>query len=218
MFQKFLNFISYIFPIISRRESLYSNNLSVVLVNGKKVLNARRVNYSHGSLHKIMRFALEKAEFKRPWDILMLGLWGWSAIELIRKEFHLSNLLRVVDIDSEIIKIAKEEFAMDSYSDLEIVCQDAYDFVREDTRKYELIIVDIFINNGVPEKFYDDTFWENIFRILSSSGQIIFNTMIETTNTELFQSIITRLERKWFVLSVHERVRGTNMIVIANRQ
>ncbi len=66
MFQKFLNFISYIFPIISRRESLYSNNLSVVLVNGKKVLNARRVNYSHGSLHKIMRFALEKAEFKRP--------------------------------------------------------------------------------------------------------------------------------------------------------
>ena len=102
----------------------------------------------------------------------------------------------MVDIDSEIIKIAKEEFAMGSYSDLEIVCQVAYDFVREDTRKYELIIVDIFINNGVPEKFYDDTFWENIFRILSSSGQIIFNTMIETTNTELFQSIITRLERK----------------------
>ena len=123
----------------------------------------------------------------------------------------------MVDIDSEIIKIAKEEFAMDSYSDLEIVCQDAYDFVREDTRKYELIIVDIFINNGVPEKFYDDTFWENIFRILSSSGQIIFNTMIETTNTELFHSIIARLERNGFILSVYERVRGTNMVVIARR-
>lgn len=114
-----------------------------------------------------------------------------------------------------IIDIAKQEFALDSYVDIEIVCQDAYDYVQETNQKYGLVIIDLFINNKVPEKFYDDTFWEGVFRLLAPKGQIIFNTMIQTTNQELFQTIITRLQRADFLVSVHDKVDRTNMMVLA---
>lgn len=140
-----------------------------------------------------MRFALKETAFDSQEDILLLGLGGGSAVDLIRNEFHLKNIIRIVDIDPIIIQVAKEEFDLDSYADTEIICQDAYEFVQESDKQHGLIIIDLFINNKVPEKFYDNIFWENILRTLTGNGQIIFNTMKETTKDELFQSIIKRL-------------------------
>lgn len=120
-----------------------------------------------------------------------------------------------VDIDPVIIEIARQEFALDSYADTEIVCQDAYDYVQETAQKYGLVIIDLFIGNKVPEKFYDDTFWEGVLRLLTPKGQIIFNTMIQTTNQELFQTILTRLRQADFLVSVHDKVDRTNMMVLA---
>lgn len=138
-------------------------------------------------------------------------------VELVRNEFHIPNIIRIVDIDPVIISVAREEFHLDSYADTEIICQDAYDFVQETPHKYGLIIVDLFINNTVPTKFYDDIFWAQIFRILSPTGQIIFNTMIKTTDNELFRNIITRMETSGFAVSVHDKVDRTNSMILAKR-
>lgn len=216
----FKNLLSYLVPFVTKRKAtMYSGNMKIMLVNGKKVLNTPNdeANYSFGSLHRIMRFALQQSAFDSRDDILLLGLGGGSAIELIRNELHLPNPIVAVDIDPAIIEIARQEFNLDSYADTEIVCQDAYDFVRETTGKFGLIIIDLFIGNKVPEKFYDDTFWEHIFRLLIPDGQIIFNTMIQTTDQELFQTILTRLKKAGFHVSVHEKVDWTNMIVLAKR-
>ena len=139
-------------------------------------------------------------------------------IALIRNELNLPNTIRAVDIDPAIIEVAKNEFALDSYADTEIICQDAYVYVGETPKKYALIIIDLFINNKVPEKFFDDVFWENITRVLTSDGQIIFNTMIKTTNSELFHNIITRLEKLGFRTTVYEKVDTTNMMIVAKKR
>ena len=57
------NLLSYISPFVSNRESEFNGNLKVMLVNGKKILNTQNANYSFGSLHRIMRFALEARNF-----------------------------------------------------------------------------------------------------------------------------------------------------------
>lgn len=188
-----------------------------MLVNGKKILNTKDANYSFGSLHRIMRFALTQTKFESRDDILLLGLGGGSVVDLIRNEFHLPNMIRIVDIDPVIIQIAREEFGLDSYTDTQIICQDAYDFVHETSNKHGLIIIDLFINNKVPEKFYDDVFWGNIFNILTLDGQIIFNTMIETTKENLFQNIVKRLEKNNFQVTIHDKVDVTNVMILAKR-
>ncbi|MDD2917056.1 MAG: fused MFS/spermidine synthase [Candidatus Gracilibacteria bacterium] len=219
MLQRLKTFLSYIFPFVTRKSTMYSGNMKIKFMNGKKVLNTPNdeANYSYGSLHRIMRFALREMNFSSPDDILLLGLGGGSAIALIRDEFYLPNTIRAVDIDPAIIQIARDEFALDSYTGTEIICQDAYDFVRETPEKHGLIIIDLFISNKVPEKFFDDVFWENIARILTPTGYVIFNTIIKTTNHELFDSIIARLEKMGFSLSVHDKVDVTNLMILAKR-
>ena len=74
MIQKFKNFVSYLVPFVKNRASEFNGTLKIMLVNGKKVLNTRDANYSYGSLHRIMRFALKETGFHGQEDILLLGL------------------------------------------------------------------------------------------------------------------------------------------------
>ncbi len=164
-----------------------------------------------------MRFAIAQTKFSGTEDILLLGLGAGSVIALLRDDFKIVNTIRAVDIDPIVIQVAREEFGLDSYKDTQIICQDAYDFVRESPEKHGLIIIDLFIKNIVPEKFFDDIFWENISRILTVKGQIIFNTMIKTTKTELFQGIIMRLEGAGFQVCIHDKVDHTNVMILAKK-
>lgn len=69
MLQKIL---SYLYPFVTSRNSLYNGTLRVILVDGKKILNTDHANYSFGSLHRIMRFALKKVAPGVDQDILLL--------------------------------------------------------------------------------------------------------------------------------------------------
>jgi hypothetical protein len=66
------NLLSYILPFVSSRESKFNGSLKVMIVNGKKILNTQNANYSFGSLHRIMRFALTETAFHGGEDILLL--------------------------------------------------------------------------------------------------------------------------------------------------
>lgn len=214
----FKKIISFIYPFARTENSLHNGLLTIVLINGKKLLNTKNANYSFGSLHRIMRFAFRKALFQGNDDILLLGLGAGSVISIIRGDLKLENKIIAVDFDPVIINIAKKEFSMESYADTEIVCRDAYDFVQDSKEKYGLIIVDLFINNEVPAKFYDSLFWENTLRILTPSGRIIFNTMIKTTRPENLTKLTGKLESTGFSYEVYDKVDRTNLLIIAKRR
>lgn len=215
MFKKIL---SYIYPFVVRQTSIHNGILRVILVDGKKILNTDHANYSFGSLHRIMWFALGKIELKSSEDILLLGLGAGSVIDIIRNDLHLMNKLVAVDLDPMIIEIARKEFGLDAYKNVEIVCMDAYHYSQEDQSQYGLIVIDLFIDNRVPEQFYDEVFWGNISRILSSSGQIIFNTMIKDNSRELFDGLIKNMEERSFSVSIHDKVDRTNIMMIMKRK
>lgn len=215
MFQKIL---SYLYPFVTNRTSIHNGKLRVILVDGKKLLNTDHANYSFGSLHRIMRFALKKVALKSEEDILLLWLGGGSVIDIIRNDLHLTNRLVAVDLDPVIIDIAREEFGLDSYENTEIVCTDAYQYVQDEQKQYGLIIIDLFIDNKVPEKFFNDVFWEHISRLSSQSGHIIFNTMIKTTSVELFDTLVKKVEDRGFSVSVYDKVDRTNVMIVAKRK
>lgn len=187
-------------------------------MNGKKMLNTDHANYSFGSLHRIMRFALGKIVLASDENILLLGLGGGSVIDIVRNDFRLTNRLVAVDIDPVIIEVARRDFGLDSYADTEIICADAYQYVGEEQERYGLVIIDLFIDNKVPEKFYDDVFWGHISRILSDKGQIIFNTMITTTPKELFDALVNTIKNTGFTVSVYDKVDKTNVMIVAKRE
>lgn len=179
MFQKL---ISYFIPItVYKRNSLISNAIEVTWNNGELVLDSKNTNYSYGSLQRILRKGLKYIGFERIRNfknILVLGVAGGSVIKTLVDEIKFEGKITGVEIDTAIIEIANEYFKLNTYQNLEIVIDDAFEFVLKTNDKYDLIIIDIFKDTTMPNFLFEDFFIDRINFLLNVNGFILFNTMV----------------------------------------
>lgn len=208
--------LSYIYPVTKTIASKYSGKLEITWYNGKKHLNSKNANYSYGSLQRILKFGLEKIELSKVDSILVLGMGGGSVIETLRQDFNYKSKITAVEIDQVIIDIANTEYGITENENLKIHCTDAYDFVLQNTVRYDLIIIDLFIDLNVPDKFLSLDFWDGIIRSKSSRGSILFNASVGSqTSSSKLDHVISYLRSKVYDISVFDNVNNTNTIVIA---
>ncbi len=208
---------SFFWTTTTSRESLYNGTLYTIYRDGKKLLNTKNANYSFGSLQRIMRFAFKKADYSGDGDILLLGLGAGSVPDIIRRELGLKNGIVAVDIDPVIIEVAREEFGYSLHQNITTHCMDATEFVSDTKCVFGLIIIDLFIDNTVPGKFFENAFWDDIARILEPDGRIIFNTISSTTEAGNMEKILESLTRLGLSYEIFKRVTITNTLIIAKR-
>jgi spermidine synthase len=174
--------VSFLMPInIYQKKSSISKTLEVTWNNGQLVLDSKNTNYSFGSLQRILRKGLKEINFETIKDmdsILVLGVAGGSVIQTISKEIGFKGRITGVEIDAEIIEIANTYFKLDQIPNLEIVIDDAFEFVLKTKEKYDLIIIDVFQDSKMPHFLFEDFFSKRIGFLLNPSGYILFNTMI----------------------------------------
>ncbi len=209
--------LSYIYPITNAITSEHNGILEITWHDGKKYLNTKNTNYSYGSLQTILKFGLEQIDFHKVHSILLLGLGGGCVIETLREDFNYKKAITAVDIDPKIIEIAALEFNIQNNEQLKIVCADAFQFMKENTQPFDLIIVDLFVDVNVPEQFLEIPFWEYVMKALSSHGTILFNAALEKPNSNTFQDIVGFLIRNAFHVNAFEKVNKTNSLVLAKR-
>ena len=207
--------LSYIYPVTKTIESKYSGKLEITWYNGKKHLNSANANYSYGSLQRILKFGLKKIDLSKVNSVLILGLGGGSVIETLRQDFNYSKLIEAVELDSVIIDIAKTEFGIEQNETLKIHCADAYEFVKDHSKTFDLIIVDLYIDLDVPNKFLDFKFWDHILALKNSSGSIIFNAAVKVSKADKIISISNYLKTKVFKVELYDNVNNTNTVIIA---
>lgn len=174
--------LSFIFPLtILNQKSSISQSLEITWINGKLVLDSKNTNYSYGNLQRILRTGLKSIGFKKinkMNTILVLGVAGGSVIKTLVEEIHLKGKIIGVEIDKEVIAIANEYFHLDEIPNLEIIIDDAFEFVLKTNNKYDLIIIDIFQDTKMPNFLFETFFIERICFLLQSNGFILFNTMV----------------------------------------
>ncbi len=179
MFKKYL---SYILPIkIYQKKSKVSKNLEVTWNNGQLVLDSENTNYSFGSLQRILRKGLKYIGFKRIQNfdsVLVLGVAGGSVIKTLVDEVKFTGKITGVEIDEEIVKIANSYFKLNQIPNLELVIDDAFEYVLKTKEKYDLIIIDIFQDTTMPNFLFEDFFIKRINFLLKVNGFILFNTMV----------------------------------------
>jgi len=169
--------ISFIFPLTRKIKSQYNGYLELTLINGKTLLDSANTNYSYGSLQRVLHFSLLHIDLSKTKEILILGLGGGCVLKTLRNEFNFSGKITAVDIDPVIIQIADKIFGITSDENTNIICSDAFDYVKNDNKKFDLIIIDLFIDNEVPKKILSLEFWEEIIKKTEKDGYIIFNTL-----------------------------------------
>ena len=213
---------SYLIPIkIYQSKSSLSKSIEVTWANGELVLDSENANYSYGSLQRILRIGLKNIGFEKiaaMEHILVLGVAGGSVIKTLVDEIKFKGKITGVEIDSDIIKVANKYFALDKIPQLDIVIEDAFEFVLKTKNKYDLIIIDIFQDTTMPNFLFETFFINRICFLLKSRGFILFNTMIlnETQNIRN-QKYVSEFYENQFRIRTIPRIEIHNELIVIEK-
>lgn len=219
----FKKLFSYIIPLnIFKQKSTISQTLEVTWTDGELVLDSKNTNYSYGSLQRILRKGLKFIGFERILTmdkILVLGVAGGSVIKTLVDEIHFEGKITGVEIDKYVIAIANEYFHLDQIQNLEIVIDDAFEFVLKTKEKYDLIIIDVFQDTNMPNFLFEKFFIDRICYLLNSKGFILFNTMVlndkqKQLNLDFFNAFDST---KFSVTKLH-KIEELNELIIIESQ
>ena len=210
--------LSFVWPQTRKITTDFNGVLELTWINGRKVLDSKNANYSYGALQLILEEGMSKIDLKKVNSILLLGLGGGSMIASLKNKFNYQERLDIVELDQKVIAIAEQEFDILNFENLTVINHDAYDFVQQTTEYYDLIVVDLFIDQDVPAQFLTNVFCENLSNRLNEKGAVLYNLGINLDKEDQPYQVINYFEKNpRYRATVLERVNGTNTLVIAQK-
>ncbi len=212
------NILSYFYPTTKKIASDYNGTLEITTTNGKTVLDSKDANYSYGSLQKILEFGLSKIDFTNVNSVLVLGLGGGCVIKSLRDKFDYSNKITAVEIDGEIIKIASDFFGIEISENLEILCDDAFQYLQNISNLFDLIIIDLYINDTVPTIFKSVEFAKLLQQKIAVGGKVLFNFGLNIDEKSIENSFYNFFHNSEdFAIQKFSKVEGTNLLLIISK-
>lgn len=172
------------------------NYLEVNKRHGHFVLDSQHVNYSFGMLHNVFQKAFQQTNTKvSPFqNALILGFGAGSVAYILQKELDFKGTITGVELDPQVIKLAEKYFSLNSLQNLKIEIDDAYSFIFKENKKYDLIVVDLFIDHFIPEKFDKKEFLVQLEKLLEKRGLLLYNRMNQSFKDK---NRIKSFRKKW---------------------
>jgi spermidine synthase len=213
---------SYIIPIkIFKKKSARSKMIEVTWANGELVLDTENTNYSYGSLQRILRYGLRNIGYDKIVEmdhILLLGVAGGSVVKTLVDEISYKEKITGVEIDPDMIHIANEYFNLNQIKQLEVIIDDAFEFVLKTKEKYDLIIIDIFEDTHMPNFLFEKFFVDRVCTILKDNGFVLFNTMIlDEAHNVRNRKYVAEVNPKMFTTKMLPRIEVHNELIIINK-
>ncbi|MFI5203040.1 MAG: spermidine synthase [Flavobacteriales bacterium] len=170
--------VSYLVPVsVEKRKSTISPGLEVTLLKGKYVLDSKNVNYSFGGLHEVFSDSFKHYNIRNRKinTVLILGFGAGSVASILQHEYKKECAITGVEKDPEVLELAKKYFGLEKYNNLILYCEDALEYVKRCSDTFDLIVIDVFIDNLVPGSFHAHDFLTGVKRLLNKNGIVFFN-------------------------------------------
>lgn len=177
----FQRLISWLYPVqLEKTRGELNHELEVNMQNGKVMLDSGRVNYSFGSLQEVFDSAFEKTKlYDAPVkSALILGFGSGSVAELLLVKSDPEMAITGVEADAEVIRLGKKHFPVMNNPHVKIVHDDAFNYITNSSDKFDLIVVDVFIEEMVPGFCQSVEFLRKLRSRLSKNGYLYFNKML----------------------------------------
>jgi spermidine synthase len=167
---------------LERSGSLHNEHLEVILKNGRYQLCTENAIYSYDDRYDNFRSAFAKTHIgqRNIKDSLLLGLGLGSIPYLLEHTFDCHFPLTAVEIDEEVIYLAEKYVLKDLQLPIQSICTDALHFLQVDQNEYDLICMDVFKDDFIPEAFRQKEFLEDIQRRLRPDGIFLYNHLSVT--------------------------------------
>lgn len=155
--------------------------------------------------------------FQRPAEsVLLLGLGGGDLVRCLHHYLPQTHLT-TVEIDSAMVAVCRDWFALPESDKFKIRIDDASHFLAKNQGRYELLLVDIYSGAEMPGLFFDSDFYRRCYDRLTENGMLVMNLI--TDDAETFKTILRRLRRQFDCATLCLTVPDhTNIIVFAFRQ
>jgi spermidine synthase len=212
--------VSYVWPIkIKTIHSELNGEMEVWLSRGKYILDSAHTNYSFGSLHKLfqMIFLDVDPSTKSMKQVLLLGLGAGSVVSILKKELKMGSAITAVEHDPVVIDLGKEFFNLNQLNGTKIVQKDAYDFVMKTRDCYDMVIIDLFRDEDVPEKFAEPEFLEKTVEIMNPKGVLIYNFIVKNQTQKARQTRALWYYNSKFGYTKDLSFFGSNKVIICRK-
>jgi spermidine synthase len=112
--------------------------------------------------------------------MLVIGLGGGSIPKKVQKEFpHME--IDAVEIDPEVIKMAKDYFHVKESNLLRLHAQDGRLFLARTQQRYDIILLDAYFTDSMPFHLTTKQFFELAEKRLTPNGIIVANLISAVT-------------------------------------
>jgi spermidine synthase len=170
--------LSYIIEIpVTQVSSDYSEYLSLTIYKGNYQLSTRHAIYSFGDKYQNFREVFELSNLENPpvKNVLLLGLGLGSIPCMLEKVFGFSMQYTAVEIDEAVIFLASK-YALDELgSPISIVQSDAETYIYQSEETFDLICVDVFVDDKIPTSMRTIEFANALKTRLSGNGFVVSN-------------------------------------------
>lgn len=161
------------------------------------MLGSANAVYSFEDRYTTFKIAFEhlRPEKKDLKHILVLG-FGLGSIPLLLAGRGFSGKITGVDIDPVVFELAQRYITFPDRLNLTGYAADAAKFVAQTTNTYDLICVDLFLDDQVPDKFEKQAFLQQLKELLAPNGYLLFNRLYYRPNfkaatDEFFENTFT---------------------------
>ena len=108
-----------------------------------------------------------------PHDALLLGVAGGTIAHLLTGAYGPLPIIGVDD-DPAVVALARAQFGLD-LPNVEIVLADAFAYVADCQRRFDLVCVDLFRDGQIPARVCGSPFLTRVRRLLRPNGLATFN-------------------------------------------
>lgn len=203
------------FKVVFQDQSKISGLIEVVMVLNQPRLMVGGMIQSGGLVRKIWEKGIKKLkkEKKKVAKALMLGFGGGDAAFVIDKHYPEAQVTGV-EIDEKIIKASKRYFNLGSLKRLEIIIDDGLEFLRFSKDRYDLILVDVYLGQKMPEKFKTKAFFKLAKKRLNNRGALVLNHLFFGKYREQAERLIETMEQEFNKIRL-VRV-ASNLLILAS--
>lgn len=135
----------------------------------------------------------------RPTNALILGLGGGTVATLMTRRWGALPITGV-ERDPLVASLALREFGVAQLSNVRVVVEDAFTFVRRCDEQFDAICVDMYVAGKMAHGVLGAPFLSDIRRLLTPEGAATFNLW----RSAHLRDQIHRIERQLCVRSINE--------------
>jgi spermidine synthase len=145
-------------------------------------------------------------------NLLVVGLGGGTFPMLVRRAFPKTRV-EVVELDPLVRKVARDYFGVVEDASLRVHIADGAAFMKRAGRRWDLILLDAYGANSIPEPLATDEFFADVARRLAPQGLVIAN-VADADSSQRERDIIRRMAKHFPACVLQHTPKSDNVIVV----